>query len=75
MISSVMSFGMFVQLDNMIEGLVSVKDMKDYFIYDEDRMTLTGEKTHTVYTIGQRVKVRVIRASKEEKTIDFEIVK
>ena len=75
MISSVMSFGMFVELDNLIEGLVSIKDMKGFFNYDEDRMTLTYEKSHVKYTIGERIKVRVIRASKEAKTIDFEIVK
>ena len=75
MISSVMSFGMFVELDNLIEGLVSIKDMKGFFNYDEDRMTLTNEKSHIKYTIGERIKVRVIRASKEAKTIDFEIVK
>ena len=75
MISSVMSFGIFVELDNLIEGLVSIKDMKGFFNYDEDRMTLTNEKSHVKYTIGERIKVRVIRASKEAKTIDFEIVK
>ena len=75
MISSVMSFGMFVELDNLIEGLVPIKDMKDFFNYDEERMTLVGERTHIKYTIGDRVLVRVIRASKQEKTIDFEIVK
>ena len=42
---------------------------------DEDRMTLTGEKSHVKYSIGERVIVKVVRASKEEKTIDFEIVK
>ena len=75
MISSVMSFGMFVELDNLIEGLVSIKDMKGFFNYDEDRMTLTNEKSHVKYTIGERINLRVIRASKEAKTIDFEIVK
>lgn len=75
MISSVMSFGMFVELDNLIEGLVPIKDMKGFFNYDEDRMTLTNEKNHVKYTIGERVKVKVVRASKEAKTIDFEIVK
>ena len=75
MVSSVMSFGMFVELDNLIEGLVSVKDMKGFFDYSEERMSLTNEKTKEKYTIGDRVIVKVIRASKEEKTIDFEIVK
>ena len=75
MISSVMSFGMFVELDNLIEGLVPIKDMNDFFHYDEDRMTLIGERSHVKYTIGDRVIVKVVRASKEEKIIDFEIVR
>ncbi len=75
MISSVTSFGMFVELDNLVEGLVPLRDMPDFFVYDEERMNLTGEKSHVKYTIGERVKVKVVRASKEDKTIDFEIVK
>ena len=75
MISSVMSFGLFVELDNLIEGLVPIKDMNDFFHYDEERMTLTGEKSHIEYRIGERLVVKVVRASKEEKQIDFEIVK
>ena len=75
MISSVTSFGMFVELDNLVEGLVLLRDMPDFFVYDEERMTLTGEKSHVKYTIGDKVRVKVVRASKEDKTIDFEVVK
>lgn len=74
-ISSVMNFGLFVQLDNLIEGMVPIRDMPDFFHYNEETMTLTGERTHVTYTIGQRVLVKVVRASKEEKIIDFEILK
>ena len=75
MISTVTSFGMFVELDNLIEGLVPLRDMKDFFHYDEEHMTLIGERSHVKYTIGERVLVRVVRASKEEKIIDFEVVR
>ena len=75
MISTVTSFGMFVELDNLVEGLVPIKDMNDFFHYDEERMTLTGERSHIKYTIGERLVVKVVRASKEEKFIDFEIVR
>ena len=75
MISSVTSFGMFIELDNLIEGLVPLRDMKDFFHFDEVHMTLTGERSHVKYTIGERVVVKVVRASKEEKIIDFEIVR
>ena len=75
MISSVTNFGMFVELDNLIEGLVPLREMNDFFHYDEERMTLTGERTHIKYSIGDRVLVKVVRASREEKTIDFEVIK
>ncbi|MCI8347008.1 MAG: ribonuclease R [Bacilli bacterium] len=75
MISSVTNFGMFVELENLIEGLVPIRDMNDFFHYDEERMTLIGERSHMKYTIGDQVLVKVVRASKEEKIIDFEIVK
>ena len=75
MISSITSFGMFVELDNLIEGLVALRDMDDFYHFDEEHLTLTGEKNHMKYSIGERVVVKVVRASKEEKTIDFEIVR
>ena len=75
MISSITSFGMFVELDNLIEGLVPLRDMDDFYHFDEEHLTLTGEKSHNKYSIGERVIVKVVRASKEEKTIDFEIVR
>jgi ribonuclease R len=75
MISSVTSFGMFVELDNLVEGLVPLRDMNDFFHYDEEHMTLTGEKTHVKYRIGDKVEIKVVKASKEEKTIDFEVIK
>ena len=75
MISSVTSFGMFVELDNLIEGLVPIRDMKDFFHFDEEHMTLTGEKSKERYRIGERVLVKVVRASKDDKTIDFEVIR
>lgn len=75
MVSSVTSFGMFVELDNLIEGLVPLREMNDFFHFDEEHMTLTGERSHIKYSIGDRLIVKVVRASKEEKTIDFEVVR
>ena len=75
MVSSVTNFGMFVELDNLIEGLVPLREMNDFFHYDEERMTLTGERTNIKYAIGDRVLVKVVRASREEKIIDFEVIK
>ena len=75
MISTVLNFGLFIQLDNLIEGLAHVNDMDDYFNYDELTQSLTGERTKIRYTLGDEVLVRVKAASHEAKTIDFEIIK
>jgi len=74
-ISSVNNFGMFIQLDNLVEGLAHISELGDYFVYDEASQTLTGEKTRFIYRLGDRVLIKVAAASKEAKTIDFEIIK
>ena len=72
MISGVMSFGMFVQLPNMIEGLVKVDDIKgDYYTYDESTQSLVGNNNKRGYRLGDNVTVIVKGASKENHTIDF----
>ena len=74
MISSVTSFGVFVELDNTVEGLIRFEDLgNEYFIYDEDRKRLIGERSNIVYKIGDKVKIRVKDASKLLRTVDFEI--
>ena len=74
-VSSITSFGMFVELENTIEGLIRFDDLGDeYFIYDEDRKQLIGEHSNKVYKIGDKVKIRVKKASKILKQIDFEII-
>jgi len=74
-VSSITSFGMFVELENTVEGLIRFEKLGDeYFIYDENRKTLTGEKTKTTYKIGDKVKIRVIHADKITRQIDFEII-
>lgn len=74
-VSSITSFGMFVELENTVEGLVRFSDLgNEYFIYDEERKTLLGEQTKTMYKIGDKIKVRVTRADKISRQIDFEKV-
>ena len=73
-ISSITPFGMFVELDNTVEGLVRFENMGDeYFIYNEERKVLIGEKTNKTYKIGDKVDIRVIRSSKQLREIDFEV--
>ena len=74
-ISSVTSFGIFVELENTVEGLIRFDDLGDeYFIYDEERKWLIGEHTKTTYKIGDKIKIRVKDASKLLRTVDFEKV-
>ncbi|WP_010098425.1 ribonuclease R [Ornithinibacillus scapharcae] len=74
-ISSVTSFGLFVELENTIEGLVHVSYLTDdYYQFDERHYAMIGERTGKVYRIGQEVKVRVTGVNMDEHAIDFEIV-
>ena len=74
-ISSVTSFGIFVELENTVEGLIRFDDLGDeYFIYDEERKMLIGEQTKTTYKIGDKIQIRVKDASKLLRTVDFEKV-
>ncbi len=76
MIDSVLSFGMFVTLPNLIDGLVRLDSMKDdTYSYDESTFTIRGNHNKRGYRIGDEVLVRVVAASKEAHTVDFEIVK
>ncbi len=74
-ISSVTQFGIFVELENTVEGLIRFENLgNEYFIYDEDRKRLIGENSNKVYKIGDKVKIRVVSANKLLRQIDFEIV-
>ena len=74
-ISSITSFGVFVELENTVGGMIRFDKLGDeYFIYDEDRKTLMGEKTKTMYHIGDKINIRVIAADKQTRRIDFEKV-
>ena len=71
-ISGVTDWGFYVELENTVEGLVHVNSLTDdYYIYDNSRYTLTGEKKKKSFAIGQKVKVRVAQADAGERTVDF----
>ncbi|MGY0693592.1 ribonuclease R [Virgibacillus sp. FSP13] len=73
-ISSVTNFGMFVELENTVEGLVHVSTLTDdYYHYDESSHSLIGERTGTVYRIGDEVDVRVESVNLDEYAVDFEL--
>jgi ribonuclease R len=73
-ISTITSFGMFVELDNTVEGLVRLETMDDdYYVYDESKMVLVGERTRKQYELGEEVEVIVIGADPALRQIDFEL--
>jgi ribonuclease R len=75
MISSITSFGFFVELENTIDGLVHISDLTDdYYNYDEKTLSLIGERTGKQFKISDKVRIRVVSCNVKEKTIDFELV-
>ena len=72
-ISNITSFGVFVELDNTVEGLIRFENLGDeYFNYDEEHKRLIGENTGTIFNIGDKISIRVIEANKELRRISFE---
>ena len=71
-ISGVTAFGIFVELDNGVEGLVHVSTMtNDYYEYVEEQYAMIGERTRTQYRLGDEVEVILARANVEERNLDF----
>ena len=74
-ISSVTNFGIFVELDNTVEGLIRYEKLGDeYYIYNEETRQAIGERTNKIYKIGDKVKIRVVDANKLLRRIDFEMI-
>ena len=76
MISGVTSFGLFVELDaSKVNGLVHVTQLpRDFYHFDAVRKTLSGERRGHEYRLGDRVRIVVLKASVEERKIDFRLV-
>lgn len=74
-ISSVTQFGLFVQLDNGVEGLIHISALDDdYYVLNERQMALIGERNRRVFRMGDPVRIYVARASKEDLRIDFGLI-
>ncbi len=74
-ISGVTGFGMFVELENTVEGLVHISNMDDdYYVYDEKSMSLKGQSNRTTYRIGDEVTVQVTKVDVQGRKIDFTLV-
>lgn len=74
-ISSVLKFGMFVELPNTVEGLVHISRMNDdYYEYVDKFMALVGKNTKRTYKMGQPIRVKVVNVDVEQSAVDFEVV-
>ena len=75
-ISNVTSFGIFVRLENTVEGLISFDNINDldYYIYDEKKHRLIGERTSKIFKIGDKLKVKLVKSDVALREIDFMIV-
>lgn len=75
-ISSISKEGIWVQLDNLIEGLIKISEIgNDYYDFDEKFQVIKGRKSNKIYRIGEKIRVVVAGASKEDSEIDFSFVK
>ena len=75
-ISGISGFGMFVELDNTVEGLVHVRTMRDdFYTFDAKAQKLIGESGRNVYAIGQKVKVKLVSVDMDENVINFELIR
>ena len=75
-IDTITNFGFFVELPNLIEGLVHVQTLKgDYFTYIPELLAMVGKSTKKTYRLGDKVRVKCVGTSKENSMIDFELVK
>ncbi len=73
-ISGVQPFGLFVEINNLlVEGMVHVRDLDDYYVYDEKKYALTGRRSAQVYRLGDTIRVQVTRVNTEERRIDFRV--
>ena len=72
-ISGVTEWGIYVEIiENQCEGMVSVRDLgDDYYEYDEENYCLRGRSRGKVYTLGDRVKVEVVKADLQKKQLDY----
>ena len=74
-VSGITAFGMFVELENTVEGLIKFEDLgNEYFIYNDENKTLVGENSKRVYKIGDKIKIKVIYANKQLRRINFKAI-
>ena len=73
-ITTVTNFGFFVQLPNLVEGLVHISTLNGYYNYVPDLLSLVSDNKKKSYRIGDEISVKVINANKDMRMIDFEVI-
>ncbi len=75
-VSGVTEWGMYVEIEpTKIEGMVPLREIKsDFFFFDEAHYRLVGKRTHKVYRLGDKVRIRVKNANLEQRLLDYELV-
>ncbi len=74
-ISGVTDFGVFVELENKIEGMIPIRELDDdFYIFDEKNYSLVGRHSHKTYQLGDELTVKIWRTNLEKKQLDFQLV-
>ena len=73
-VSSIVKFGLFVELPNTVEGLIHITNLPEFYHFNERDLTLRGEKSGTTFRVGQQIRIRVERADKMTGEIDFSYI-
>ena len=76
-ISGVTKYGIYVEInEGKIEGMAPLRAFKsDYFYFDEENYRIVGRRTHKSYTLGDAVRIRVLRADMNKRQLDYEVVR
>ena len=75
-VSGVTEWGMYVEIEpSKVEGMVSLREIRsDFFEFDEERYRLVGKRTHKIYRLGDKVRIRVKNANLEQRLLDYELI-
>jgi ribonuclease R len=73
-ISGVTDWGIFVELENKIEGMIPMRELDDdFYIFDEKNYQIVGKHSHRVYQLGDEITVKIWRTNLEKKQLDFQL--
>ena len=73
-ISGVTDWGIFVELENKIEGMIPMRELDDdFYVFDEKNYQIVGKHSHKVYQLGDEITVKIWRTNLEKKQLDFQL--